>query len=381
MMMFSTGLVTGWWLHHNLKSHTHKREGAVNLQDWLPQPNTSALNDTAVFRFDTSEFEQLLANLRFDDALVIYQELERNTPEHLPELRAALFATIRQWQEHNQYSYVISALERFTQHYFDDQPFLDELGSAYIHEQELIKAIETFLAARAYLVDQDARDSLTKKIHKLSKELFVTHIQSQTLEDIIPLFHKLAMQEQEFAFYRYALAECYLAIGDSVTAIRELELLQTDAEFGRKASQILASLMPVPEEEPEEIPTGSVPLTTYGHHYIASAGLQDKSFVRLMIDTGASLTTLPDSTLKALKRKKMAYRVGHKQLKTAGGFVFAPVYQLKELHLGDFILKDIEVAGLEAGIQSSDGLLGMNALGQFHFQIDQDRRQLLLHPR
>lgn len=77
----------------------------------------------------------------------------------------------------------------------------------------------------------------------------------------------------------------------------------------------------------------------------------------------------------------MAHRVGHTHLKTASGVAFAAIYRVKELHLGQYIIKDLEVAGLDLESSFAEGLLGMNVLGQFHFQIDQDRNQLILSPR
>ena len=50
--------------------------------------------------------------------------------------------------------------------------------------------------------------------------------------------------------------------------------------------------------------------------------------------------------------------------------------------LGPYRLTDIGVFVMpEAAMQQADGLLGMNVLKQFHFQLDQTTAELLLVPR
>ena len=50
--------------------------------------------------------------------------------------------------------------------------------------------------------------------------------------------------------------------------------------------------------------------------------------------------------------------------------------------LGPYKLSNIGVFVMpEAAMQQADGLLGMNVLKQFHFQLDQSNAELLLTPR
>ena len=76
------------------------------------------------------------------------------------------------------------------------------------------------------------------------------------------------MLEPDYGFYRFALVESYLSLDDVESAIRELEILQIDPEFGRKAAEMLAALLPPVPEEVEEQPLGLVPLIASGRHYM-----------------------------------------------------------------------------------------------------------------
>ena len=55
------------------------------------------------------------------------------------------------------------------------------------------------------------------------------------------------------------------------------------------------------------------------------------------------------------------------------------VYSVAELGLGPYLIKNTQIAVIDFDVSRGfDGLLGMNVLGQFRFQIDQDNANLLL---
>ena len=126
-----------------------------------------------------------------------------------------------------------------------------------------------------------------------AKSSFKQQEQAQRLDETLALFQKLSMLEPDYAFYRFALAKSYLALDDLGSAIRELEILQIDPEFGRRAAEMLAELFPPVPEEMDEQPVGLVPLMARGRHFMVDVALGQGDGARLLIDTGASLTTLP----------------------------------------------------------------------------------------
>ena len=384
-MMFSAGLVTGWWLHQKMPARQAIPQGSFPETFRGPAPGFLQLPtplEQAPLPADLIEFGQSLEEQRYDDALVIYQHHERLDSELSYKLRRLLLNTLDQWASQEQHTKIIEALERFNEHYYQDLELQKRLAKTLEGQQELSKAIEVQLTSRSFATRAEDINALDNSIHQLSRELFKKKQKAQQLDETLWLYQKLSMLEPDYGFYRFALAESYLALDDVMSAIRELEILQIDPEFGRKAASMLAALLPPVPEEIEEQPVGLVPLIGNGRHFMVDITAGRKSSARLLIDTGASLTTLPPDTLDELRRQKQAVRVGHVDLKTANGLRFSPLYRLKELHIGNFILKNLEVAELdlmETG--HADGLLGMNALGQFHFHINQDRNTLTLQPR
>ena len=128
-------------------------------------------------------------------------------------------------------------------------------------------------------------------------------------------------------------------------------------------------------------PMHAIPLTRRGDHFLVTAYLNEVSQVTLLIDTGASVTTLSGASFARLDGSGFGYG-GSRLFNTPNGMTQGEVYRANSLALGNTLLSAVEIAVLDyessAGV---DGLLGMNVLRNFRFQIDQDNNVLYLHPR
>ena len=98
-------------------------------------------------------------------------------------------------------------------------------------------------------------------------------------------------------------------------------------------------------------------------------GARASRIIRMVLDTGASLSTIPSETALAigadpsrpLKRLEMI---------TAGGIEFVPVIKIPKMKLLGFELRNIEAACLNLPPQSLvSGLLGLNALKNFDIRL------------
>ncbi|WP_332681379.1 retropepsin-like aspartic protease family protein [Bosea sp. (in: a-proteobacteria)] len=93
----------------------------------------------------------------------------------------------------------------------------------------------------------------------------------------------------------------------------------------------------------------------YRGHYIVHPSIENYR-VRMMVDTGASFIALTDADARALgvKPQRSAYTFG---LSTANGVVRGAQVRLREVRLGDILVRDVEAVVLPAGA------LGMSLLG------------------
>ena len=125
-----------------------------------------------------------------------------------------------------------------------------------------------------------------------------------------------------------------------------------------------------------------VPVTRSGGSLMVSAQLNDERTVRLILDTGATMTVLstdiaiqlgilsdPDSRLTTVN--------------TAGGSVQVTLTHIQTIRVGDATAHHIAVAihDLPDAQPGVDGLLGMSFLKHFLVTLDSTKGQLHLQPR
>jgi len=138
------------------------------------------------------------------------------------------------------------------------------------------------------------------------------------------------------------------------------------------------------EEKPadaQQTPITRLALTRYGDQYIANTQILNRP-AALLLDTGASSTAISFELYKTLRRFNQIPVIGLFDVRTAGGPIRSPLVRIDNITLGPYKLSNIGVFVMpEAAMQQADGLLGMNVLKQFHFQLDQTTAELLLTPR
>ncbi|MEQ5808381.1 clan AA aspartic protease [Alteromonas sp. NFXS44] len=137
-----------------------------------------------------------------------------------------------------------------------------------------------------------------------------------------------------------------------------------------------------PTEEKREVSGNAyrMPLEQTGDHYLAPLTLNGRHS-RLLVDTGASVTTVTTEVFRQVARRGNYRDLGNFAVNTAGGRVDARMVTLKEVEFGPWRLADVSVLVLPPGtLDGTEGLLGMNILKRFHFRIDQAGNALLLDP-
>lgn len=179
------------------------------------------------------------------------------------------------------------------------------------------------------------------------------------------------------------LARRYIQIGDLAVATTWLQEVDPNGKLALQRERLRAYI----ERQLEQVTVfGSrVALQKLGRHYAVDVTMingYDEVDFRLMIDTGASLTLL---TPEAAERLHIVINdiERRQRLSTPGGLVEAPLYQIEALAVGQEIVWDLPIAivPFESAEGLIDGLIGMDFLGKFDFQIDQDAQELKLTPR
>jgi clan AA aspartic protease (TIGR02281 family) len=111
-----------------------------------------------------------------------------------------------------------------------------------------------------------------------------------------------------------------------------------------------------------------------------TAVLNRSAYQKFIVDTGASLVTIPRSTAEELGLEVDA-RNPVRKVYTAGGVKYAPEVTLSSITVEGWEVNDLKALVLDLPNQSEWGLLGMNYLRRFRMDINTESGVLLLEPR
>ncbi len=383
IIFITLGTVLGWFSHSAFNSSTvelyssdrplgnsisfeHNKKLSVKM---------SPLKVDSEIEKNKSHFNKFLDSNQFEKALLWYKEVENNHGRYL----LPLFLRKVEFLAVNNNTKALNLLDVFLEEYYSSTIILVSKANTLVLFDQIQPAFDAFFLAKNYAKNDQEYNNIIQSIHELSMKIYQRYKSDGEWKKNIQLFSFLAESEPQFSFYKMVLAESYLKVGENDLAMMHLQLISEDVIYGREASEMLEMLMLSDN-------SNRIELKLQGKHYIVDSLLADLYEVKLMIDTGASYSTLSSYVIAQLVNNGLAEKVGQKQVYTAGGKIEVDVYNLKKMSIGFFSVNDIIVAELDLestldGNNSLDGLLGVNFLNQFDFSIDQQNKQLILNSK
>ena len=378
----------GWFSHQQWnKKHDIATYAGLPLQQ---QP--ALLNETeSSVTFNKEDMRQS------DPLVVMNQLLEKNdfqnAFEHFDVLQEKANDTIVQQARNTIISralHLINAadyrlakqlLNRYLLSSFRDVESRLLLAKIDLIEKDYLSAINMLYEAKGYAYRTEMIDQIQKQIRNIVDNQTKLLQQGNNNIAILELYQHLTQLEPDYAPYFLRLAEAQLALNDKNGARRSLNLVVQDADVGPQANALLNKVILSDRQETEEtisVETVDIPLLRIGDHFLVDALLNDTQQVRLLIDTGASMTIL---TPDFLERNNLSYLDTNKRrlFNTANGQVSAPIYIIESLSLGEWQVNQIEIGIMPLDNETTfNGLLGMNFLKHFQFFIDQNDANLRL---
>ena len=120
---------------------------------------------------------------------------------------------------------------------------------------------------------------------------------------------------------------------------------------------------------------------TPGSRYIpVSAVLNRDTDQNFIVDTGASMVTIPRATAEYLNLA-VDDRNPMRRVVTAGGVQYAPEVTLYSITIGGWEINDVKALVMDIPDQPDLGLLGLNFLQNFRVDVNTEEGILLLEPR
>jgi clan AA aspartic protease (TIGR02281 family) len=329
----------------------------------------------------------LLQRNDFEAALEQYEALQVQADElAVADARARILSYARRLIADHRFMTAEALLQHFLVAAYRDVDAHILLAAAFSGQQNFEAAIDQLYEARGVAYRPAMLERISKRIRSTVTELAWSLKSNEDYSALLMLYQRLIQLEPDHAPWFMGLAAAQLALEDVEAARRSLLLVAQDPDVGARAQTMLAELNLAADDRYGAVHgdtvsgVAAIPLHRQGSHFIVEAQSGPGQGLRLLIDTGASLTILTPGVLEQPGiRYQDTGRTGI--FNTANGPVDAPVYTLESLAVGDWKVDQVEVGVLELGDSPNmDGLLGMNFLNHFQFFIDQHEATLRLSP-
>ncbi len=309
----------------------------------------------------------LFSNQLFDKAVAEYTQLLVNQPRYARQLKQAWQQQLESWLSHKKFTLSEQFLTAFLNSHPYDVTMLELEAKRLIAQGDTQQGIINLLALSNQLGNSE-KQQLGIQIDELSTSYINELIAAQQWQ---VLFNS-SQQWLEYApgnahyLYNHALASYHLE--DYVASQITLDQLAEHHEFKQQAEQLHLLI--------QQALTGVeiIKLTARGSHYLVKGIINDDIETELMIDTGASFTVINQTLLNSLNTP--ANYLGTLEVNTANGIVEAARYQLETFQVGQQRIRNFEVLVIKN--HAGYGLLGMNFLENFKFNINQQMNELEL---
>jgi len=380
-------LIAGWMLGWYTHQHWSSRDVSTpaELQPGSGLPGDADSNSVQVGQKDphvsdkprspgSSAFEEMLITGQYQHAIQLFNSQDRQLSRE--QYRTTLIQYLNTLLRVKDYLHADQILSAYLNEEYRDVDVLLLRARLYWLQGRHRQAIETLYDAKSYEYRTPHMALITERIRTYVADYDRQLQNTDEQQTRLALYEYLVQVEPDHSPYFIALARTQLSENRLDEARQSLFLVQSDPRVSDEARQLLSQIEnTVTFSQANPI---AIPLIRQGEHFLIDARINDRVAVRLLIDTGASMTVLRDDILLAAGIFKPA-KPSLQLFSTANGLVEGAVYRLDNLSIGDQNVANIEVAALGlASLHSADGLLGMNFLKHFKFFIDQNKPELRL---
>jgi len=391
------GIAFGWWLHDSTGTHS-KEQTPVASPDtqFTIRSSTDGPGYTSTDEADSMalsspigmpnihRLRQLLNQHKFDQALVYYEQALLLDDGYQQLLKPVVETYLQACLQHCGDGVFVDLVNLWLGTYYQDIPVLLLLAE----NQRLYglpeEAASTLQLAATYALQAGQQEDVSNAVQRLVKSTHEALSRQQSWIELLGFYEFLETIDLGTPAFRLQQALLYQTV-DELQRSRELLLAlqendnRLDPEWTATLDTHLAHSKP--GSGTDDAPMYAIPITRRGEHFLVASSINGGDQVNLVIDTGASMTTLSRANFMQIKDSGFTYQ-GTRLFNTANGLTQGEIYRVASISMGDARVDNLDIAVLDyepsAGV---DGLLGMNVLRNYRFEIDQDRELLYLRPR
>ncbi|MBA6409008.1 retroviral-like aspartic protease family protein [Pseudoalteromonas sp. 5Ae-yellow] len=364
-------------MSHYAKLITLLLIGSLSLNAYLlwPQPALTQVQKTQGAEKSISPKQQnTLLNTakqqfkqhQFEAALSSYEQLKNSNPESAKNLYSSWLVQLKIWLNSN-----LLLSESFLNALLNNSPYNVELLNLQV--EYLINSEQTQNAIIALfelnsLLPAHQQNNENIRLNTLTQNELHTLTEQQNWQAIIEQTQIWLDYKSDNAQFLYPLAYAYYQQGDLISAQATLDRMPNQHNLKSQVQTLQAMINKAQSQD------DFVALTPYGAHYLINSEINNNLSTELMIDTGASVTSLPTNIIEQISPQPLY--LGDVTVNTANGRIVVKRYQIESFKVGSQIIYGFEVLSIEN--TRGQGLLGMNFLSRFKFNINQQTDELEL---
>ena len=304
---------------------------------------------------------------QFSDAVASYQQLQTAQPLQAEQLYFQWRNSVESWLNDAQ----LTTAERFLHAFLSSYPYnvnmLQLDAERLVKNQQPNQAIVALLAIKP-LANESQLVAINMRLTQLTIAQLKALYERQAWQTITEQTLAWLDYDNENPRFLFALADAYYQLNDLASAQSSLDRLPMEHPLQSQAAALQAKINNAING------LDNIPLEQRGAHYLIDITINNDVNAQLMIDTGASFTVLPKQLLESLYPQPKY--INNITVNTANGQVSAERYQIDSIKVGQQIMHDFDI--LVINNHSGYGLLGMNFLQHFKFNINQLDNQLEL---
>ena len=317
--------------------------------------------------------EQAFKVSQYQTAIQYLQEIEQLDTSIAQALKSNWINQGYQWLQQNK----LTSLKNFLGVYVDYYPynieFLELSAQYYQHNHMFGAAIITYGKLINEAIDYTQQEIYTKQLQKLAHSINQSLQQQGQWQQVIDINEQLLAIDHNFPPYILSIAKAYVLIDEPRVALTYLDSIRYNDEYQLQVDQVLSLI------EQQELQKDGIDLQRDGDHFIVQGYINKRLDTRLMIDTGASFSVISESFYQQLQNQTQVEILNDVQVNTAGGIRQGFAIQVNQFAIGPYQLNDFVFVVLDLeNFDSGDGLLGMNFLKHFQFNINQENALLFL---
>ncbi|ODS24471.1 hypothetical protein AB835_03240 [Candidatus Endobugula sertula] len=375
---------------HTISQHHESNPPITDTMSPLPAGSTtcncSTLSELPVTAYKLNRtqtpipaiFSQLLEAEKYIDAMRLYHTIWNLSQDNAHLFKQQFIQYLKRLIEFplQNREKVIAAIDSYLNDFYDDIDILLILADFYDKQELFYEALNTFQLVNSYAFTKEDKIKTHEAYKQFMKQVNEAFMNSENLSELINIYTFADNTGLLTKTDRYQLINIHLQSGNEYRAKAEADNLAEHHEWRDRISALFKTYGISSSSHAENTGNNStfessVTLIKHANQFIVPVNLSGTD-AQLLLDTGASITTISKVFFETMNSSSNMTYQSSQYFLTANGKTNGDIYLLDTFTLGNYTISNVSIAVLDYPTSNhSVGLLGMNILQQFQFEIDQ----------